>query len=74
MDSETATRRRNGRSSSTHGLPALKAKVKLRGLHAIDRRTAAARALLAWRDELITALGGLETVTPQEMALVAGNI
>ncbi|PYM27945.1 MAG: hypothetical protein DMD80_13945 [Candidatus Rokuibacteriota bacterium] len=36
----------------------LKAQVKVRGLSAIDRRTAAARDLIAWRDELVRDLGG----------------
>src|SRR5262245_30101571 len=39
------------------GLPALRAKVKLRGLQAIDKQTAAAQHLLNWRRELIDALG-----------------
>jgi hypothetical protein len=44
-------------SISRHGLTALKARVKVRGLTAIDRRTAAAQALLAWRKELLADLG-----------------
>ncbi len=58
------------RAYSRTGLNALKARVKVRGLHAIDRRTAAARALLAWRSELLADLGGEETVSAQQMALV----
>ena len=58
------------RGYSRHGLNALKARVKVRGLMAIDRRTAAARALLAWRDELLADLGGREAVSAQQMALV----
>jgi hypothetical protein len=52
------------------GLGALKARVRVRGLQAIDRRTAAARSLLFWRDELLDALGGKEAVSPQQSALV----
>ena len=52
------------------GLNALKARVKVRGLAAIDRRTVAARALLAWQDEVLAALGGEENVSPQKRALV----
>lgn len=52
------------------GLNALKAKVKLRGLHAIDSRTAAAQALLAWRKELFEALGGEASCNPEKKALV----
>ncbi len=40
------------------GLNALKARVKVRGLAAIDKRTAAARALLDWRRELLVDLRG----------------
>jgi hypothetical protein len=52
------------------GLNALKAKVKLRGLHAIDCRTAAAQALLAWRKELFESLGGENACNPEKKALV----
>jgi len=55
---------------SRAGLNALKARVRVRGLQAIDKRTAAARALLAWRDELLAALGGDDRVSPQERTLV----
>jgi hypothetical protein len=53
-----------------HGLTALKARVTVRGLHAVDMRTAAAQGLIAWRNELLTALGGPENVSPQKMAVV----
>jgi hypothetical protein len=36
----------------------------------LDRRSVAARALLEWRSELIAALGGIEHVSPQQIALV----
>src|SRR6266852_4628530 len=55
---------------SRHGLTALKARVTVRGLHAVDMRTAAAQGLVAWRNELLAALGGSENVSPQKMALV----
>lgn len=58
------------RPYSRHGLHALKARVRVRGLDAIDRRTAAAQALLAWREDLLEALGGEATVSPQQRALV----
>jgi len=58
------------RSYSRHGLNALKARVKVRGLTAIDKRTAAAQALLAWRRELVADLGGEEAVSAQQRALV----
>jgi hypothetical protein len=53
-----------------HGLNALKARVKVRGLTAIDMRTAAAQALLAWRRELTADLGGEEAVSAQQRALI----
>jgi len=55
---------------SRHGLTALKARVTVRGLHAVDMRTAAAQGLVAWRNELLAAFGGPENVSPQKMALV----
>ena len=58
------------RAYSRHGLYALKARVKVRGFHAIDRRTAAARALLAWRAELIVDLGGEDAISTQQHTVV----
>ncbi len=57
------------RAYSRHGLNALKARVKVRGLQAIDRRTAAARALLSWRRDLLQDLGGEEAVSAQQRSL-----
>jgi len=57
-------------SRTRHGLNALKARVTVRGLQAIDMRTAAAQGLIAWRNELLAALGGPENVSPQKMAVV----
>jgi hypothetical protein len=53
-----------------HGLPALKRRVAIKGLDAFDLRSAAARRMIDWRDELVSALGGQENVTPQEYALL----
>jgi hypothetical protein len=58
------------RPYTRHGLHAIKAKVKVAGLAAIDGRTVAARALLDWRKELIADLGGGGAVSAQQMALV----
>lgn len=52
------------------GLNALKARVKVRGLHAIDQRTASARSLLSWRADLLRDLGGEENLSAQELGLV----
>ncbi len=58
------------RAYSRHGLNAVKARVKLRGLAAIDMRTVAAREMLAFRDELVAALGGDTEVSPQRRKLI----
>ena len=58
------------RNYSRHGLNALKARIKVRGLTAIDMRTAAAQALIAWRRELVADLGGEEAVSAQQRALI----
>jgi hypothetical protein len=40
------------------------------GNRAIDRRTTIGKALAAWRSELLADLGGLESVSTQELPLV----
>ena len=62
--------RSKSRTYSRHGHNALKARVKVRGLTAIDKRTAAAQALLKWRCELIADLGGEDAISAQQRALV----
>jgi hypothetical protein len=52
------------------GLNALKARVKVRGLSAIDLRTLAARALVQWREALIRDLGGADSISTQRMTLI----
>jgi hypothetical protein len=58
------------RSYTRHGLTAPMVKVKLAGFGAIDRRTAAARETLAFKHELITALGGKAGLSPQRRKLI----
>ena len=58
------------RSYTRHGLTAPMVKVKLAGFGAIDRRTAAARGTLAFRRELVAALGGEADLSPQRRKLV----
>ena len=53
-----------------HGLNALKARVKLRGLQAIDMRTSAAQALLAWRKAIVADLGGEAAISANQQALI----
>src|SRR6266481_4513987 len=55
---------------SRHGLNRAMTRIKLRGLEAIDHRTAPARALLAWREQLIADLGGVDALSAQKLALV----
>jgi hypothetical protein len=47
----------------------LKARVKIRGLDAIDKRTSAERALVEWRREMIEDLGGDDEVSAQQRAI-----
>src|SRR5262249_57125715 len=61
-------------SQPRHGLNGLKARVKVRGLQAIDQRTAAAQALLGWRRDLVEDLGGEAVVSAQQRALVEAAV
>ena len=58
------------RTYTRHGLHALKARVMVRGLQAIDGRTAAAQHLVAFRRELLDDLGGERAVSAAQLALV----
>lgn len=58
------------RPYSRHGLNALKRRVKVRGLEAIDKRTATAKAVLAWRKALVTDLGGEESLSAQQRTVI----
>jgi len=58
------------RGYSQHGLGAVKSQVRLRGLTAIDLRTAAAQDLAQFKQDLLTDLGGEENVSTQEKQLV----
>jgi hypothetical protein len=46
------------------------ARVKVRELACLDRRTAAARALIEWRKDLIGDLGGETAISEQQRTLV----
>ena len=54
------------------GLRALVRAVSARGVQAIDRRTAAYKATMRFRSELIDSLGGEEALSPQKLALIDG--
>jgi hypothetical protein len=61
---------RQPRTYTRHGLHALKARVMVRGLQALDGRTAAAQHLVAFRRELLDDLGGEAAVSAAQLALV----
>ena len=63
-------RMKAARTRSRHGLNAPMTRIKLRGFRAIDRRTVAARETLAFRSELVAALGGEADLSPQRRRLV----
>jgi hypothetical protein len=54
--------------SKRHGLVGLMRRVNARGISAVDGRTVAAKAVVAWRNELLAALGG--DPSPQRLALL----
>jgi hypothetical protein len=53
-----------------HGLNRLRTAVRSLGGRVIDRRTALGKALAEWRQELIKDLGGLDTISTQERAII----
>src|SRR5262245_15964660 len=59
-----------GPARTRTGLRALKSRVTVRGLAAIDRRTAAARTLLDFRRDLLDDLGGEPHISAARLALV----
>ena len=59
-----------GIDRSSIPLSTLKARVRVRGLQAIDRRTLAARHLLDWKEHLLADLGGESHATAAQIALV----
>ncbi len=72
-DAKTVDQRspeRTKRTYSRHELSASRTKVRLRGLGALDRRTASARAVVAFRTDLERDMGGEDALSIQERALV----
>jgi len=53
-----------------HGLSASKRAVRARGSRAIDDRTVLAKTLALWRDQLTADLGGRESLSTQEIAIL----
>lgn len=67
--------RREGRLPlASHGVKVLKRAVSTLGRRTIDRRTTVGKALAAWRSELLADLGGVESISTQEAALVDAAI
>jgi len=58
------------RSYQKHGLSSTKRALKEWGSRAIDQRTRAGRSLIAWREQLIEDLGGIEQVSAQQLTVV----
>lgn len=57
-------------NAQKHGLYTLKRALKERGLAAIDGRSVVGRALSQWRADLIRDLGGKDSISTQQEALV----
>ncbi len=62
--------RRRSRPYRKHGLDRLKSAVRLLGARTLDRRTAVGKALAEWRANLVADLGGSETISTQQAAVV----
>ncbi|OGA02868.1 MAG: hypothetical protein A3I00_05780 [Betaproteobacteria bacterium RIFCSPLOWO2_02_FULL_64_12] len=58
------------RPYTRHGLGAPLVKIKLRGFKAVDQRSIGARVALAFKRDLISALGGEDGLSPQRLKLV----
>ncbi len=63
-------RRKRTNSAETHRLHAARRFMAEYGARALDQRTRAARSLAAWRDAIVTDLGGEENVSAQRHALL----
>src|SRR5262245_6750101 len=58
------------RPYTRHGLTAAMVRIQAAVFSAIDRRTAAARETLAFKNELVAALGGQAELSPQRRKLI----
>ena len=54
----------------THGTTAIRTAIQARGLDALDKRSAAYREMAAFRDSLIEDLGGEQSLSTQQLALI----
>jgi len=69
MNPPSSQKRAPGRPR-THGITALRRSVEGLGNRVVSRRYKVGRALWKWRTELLADLGGIESVSTQELALV----
>src|SRR5438445_18391 len=53
-----------------HGLTKMKRSLQVLGRRAIDGRTVTGKALAAWRVELVSDLGGADSISTQRAALI----
>src|SRR4029453_9480670 len=53
-----------------HGLNALRRAISTLGRRKVDKGTTVGKQLAAWRSDLLTDLGGIDSVSTQELALV----
>jgi hypothetical protein len=65
-----ASKRNGNRNALTHGLHTLKRTISLLGGRTIDRRYRVGKALAQWRDDIVADLGGADTISTQQQALV----
>ena len=54
----------------SHGMNTLKRAISALGKRTVDKRTTVGKQLAAWRSDLLTDLGGIDSVSTQELALV----
>lgn len=62
--------RRTKRQYTRHGLTAPKMVIRARGLRGIDKRTAGARDVLAWRKRMLMDLGGESNLSAGQLELL----
>lgn len=68
IDAEPA--KKSKREYRKHGFTTMKRAVRRMGARVIDKRTSLGKALLRWKAQLVTDLGGAEAISVQEHALI----
>jgi hypothetical protein len=67
MGKHMGTKTGDGKTISTRNV---RTRIQLRGLSQVDKRFAAAKSLIAWRDAVVADLGGEENLTAMKRAVV----